>query len=130
MPAMAHTGAARAAVEELTRELAAEWASDGIAVVAAAIGRFDTESLRKYPEVVWRAPPARVPLQRLGSDAGVRLARRAARRRRSAARSRGSVVTLDGARDNWFGPWPPPTLTDDGGAVPTEERRRGPQAPR
>ena len=35
----------------------------------------------------------------------------------------GSVVTLDGARDNWFGPWPPPTLTDGGGEVPTEERR-------
>ena len=29
----------------------------------------------------------------------------------------GSVVTLDGARDNWFGPWPPPTLSDDAGAV-------------
>src|SRR6185503_16097367 len=53
MPAMAHTGAARAAVEALTRELAAEWAPRGIAVVAAAIGRFDTESLRKYPEIVW-----------------------------------------------------------------------------
>jgi citronellol/citronellal dehydrogenase len=35
----------------------------------------------------------------------------------------GSVVTLDGAADNWFGPWPPPTLTDDAGAVPTEDRR-------
>jgi citronellol/citronellal dehydrogenase len=35
----------------------------------------------------------------------------------------GSTVTLDGARDNWFGPWPPPGLTDAGGEVPTEERR-------
>ena len=35
----------------------------------------------------------------------------------------GSVVTLDGARDNWFGPWPPQGLTDDGGEVPTEARR-------
>ena len=35
----------------------------------------------------------------------------------------GSTVTLDGARDNWFGPWPPPGLTDDEGAVPVEERR-------
>jgi len=35
----------------------------------------------------------------------------------------GSVVTLDGARDNWFGPWPPPSLLDGEGAVPTEERR-------
>ena len=35
----------------------------------------------------------------------------------------GSVVTLDGARDNWFGPWPPPALADESGEVPTEERR-------
>ena len=35
----------------------------------------------------------------------------------------GSVITLDGARDNWFGPWPPPSLTADGGEVPTEARR-------
>ncbi|MGZ4260489.1 MAG: SDR family NAD(P)-dependent oxidoreductase, partial [Solirubrobacteraceae bacterium] len=48
-PAMAHTGAARAAVEGLTNELAADWAGDGVSVVAVAIGRFDTESLRKYP---------------------------------------------------------------------------------
>jgi citronellol/citronellal dehydrogenase len=36
------------------------------------------------------------------------------------------VVTLDGARDNWFGPWPPPTLADESGQVPTEERRPRP----
>ena len=35
----------------------------------------------------------------------------------------GSVVTLDGARDNWFGPWPPLSLLDDDGVVPTEQRR-------
>jgi citronellol/citronellal dehydrogenase len=35
----------------------------------------------------------------------------------------GSTVTLDGARDNWFGPWPPESLTADGGEVPTEARR-------
>src|SRR2546423_1647047 len=67
IPAMAHTGAARAAVEALTRELAEEWRARGIAVVAAAIGRFDTESLRKYPESVWRGAARSVPLQRLGA---------------------------------------------------------------
>ena len=34
----------------------------------------------------------------------------------------GSVITLDGARDNWFGPWPPENLMQDG-EVPTEARR-------
>jgi citronellol/citronellal dehydrogenase len=122
MPAMAHTGAARAAVEELTRELAAEWAQRGIAVVAAAIGRFDTESLRKYPEVVWEGAARSVPLQRLGTmhEFGWLVALLAGPLGRALS---GSVVTLDGAADNWFGPWPPSTLTDDAGAVPTEERR-------
>jgi citronellol/citronellal dehydrogenase len=122
MPAMAHTGAARAAVEQLTRELAAEWAQRRIAIVAAAIGRLDTESLRKYPEVVWKGAARSVPLQRLGTmqEFGWLVALLAGPLGRALS---GSVVTLDGAADNWFGPWPPPTLTDDAGAVPTEERR-------
>src|SRR6188472_3089440 len=40
MPAMAHTGAARAAVEALTRSLSER--EPDVAFVAAAIGRFDT----------------------------------------------------------------------------------------
>src|SRR3954453_22383045 len=122
MPAMAHTGAARAAVEQLTRELAAEWAQRRIAIVATAIGRLDTESLRKYPEVVWEGAARSVPLQRLGTmqEFGWLVALLAGPLGRALS---GSVVTLDGAADNWFGPWPPPTLTDDAGAVPTEERR-------
>jgi citronellol/citronellal dehydrogenase len=122
MPAMAHTGAARAAVEQLTRELAAEWAERHVAVVAAAIGRFDTESLRKYPEVVWRGAARSVPLQRLGTmqEFGWLVALLAGPLGRALS---GSVVTLDGAADNWWGPWPPPSITDDAGTVPTEERR-------
>jgi citronellol/citronellal dehydrogenase len=122
MPAMAHTGAARAAVEALTRELAVEWAHRGIAVVAAAIGRFDTESLRKYPEVVWRGAARSVPLQRLGTmqEFGWLVALLAGPLGRALS---GSVVTLDGGADNWWGPWPPPSITDDAGTVPTEEHR-------
>ena len=82
---MAHSSAARAAVEGYTRALAREWAPDGIAVIALAAGHFDTESLRKYPEPVWRAAARTVPLQRLGTRDRARLARRARRRRRSAA---------------------------------------------
>ena len=26
----------------------------------------------------------------------------------------GAVLTLDGARDNWFGAWPPGGMADDG----------------
>ena len=128
MPAMAHTGAARAAVEALTRELATEWADRRIAVVAAAIGRFDTESLRKYPEVVWRGAARSVPLQRLGTmqEFGWLIVLLAGPLGHALS---GSVVTLDGGADNWWGPWPPPSITDDAGTVPTEERRSPASSP-
>lgn len=121
MPAMAHTGAARAAVEALTRELARDWAADGIAVSAVAIGRFATESLRKYPAELWRRAAEGVPLQRLGrvEEYGWLVALLASP---IGSAFSGSVVTLDGALDNWHGPWPPPELTREG-EVPTEERR-------
>jgi citronellol/citronellal dehydrogenase len=121
MPAMAHTGAARAAVEALTKELAAEWQGFGVSVAAIALGRFATESLRKYPAEVWRRAAESVPLQRLGEveEYGWLVALMASPLGRAFA---GSVITLDGALDNWTGPWPPPDLIRDG-EVPTEERR-------
>ena len=121
MPAMAHTGAARAAVEALTRELAADWAADGVTVTAVAIGRFATESLRKYPAELWKTAAATVPLQRLGNvdEYGWLVALLASPVGPSLS---GSVVTIDGALDNWSGPWPPRDLASEG-EVPTEERR-------
>ena len=119
---MAHSSAARAAVEGYTRALAREWASAGVSVLAVAAGHFDTESLRKYPEPVWRGAARTVPLGRLGREAEhawlVALCASPLGRALS-----GSVITLDGARDNWFGPWPPPSLVSDEGVVPTEARR-------
>jgi citronellol/citronellal dehydrogenase len=123
LPGMTHSSAARAAVEGLTRALAREWRDDGIAVVALAAGHFDTQSLRKYPEPVWKAAARTVPLQRLGREQEhawlVALACSPLGRSLS-----GSVITLDGGRDNWFGPWPPLSLTADDGEVPTEARQR------
>ncbi len=109
----------------MTREQAAAWAERGIAVVAAAIGRFDTESLRKYPEVVWKGSAASVPMQRLGTteEFGWLVTMLASPLGRDLS---GSVVTLDGALDNWDGPWPREEMLDDAGEVPTEERRGAP----
>jgi citronellol/citronellal dehydrogenase len=122
LPGMTHSSAARAAVEGLTRELAAEWAGDGIAVIAAAAGHFETEVLSKYPEPVRRNAAATVPLQRLGrpEEHAWLIALLASPLGRAFS---GSTVTLDGGRDNWFGPWPPPGLRDERGEVPTEARR-------
>ena len=121
MPAMAHTGAARAAIEAITRDLASAYGPRGVAVIAVALGRFDTDSLRKYPGELWKSAAATVPAQRLGSveEYGWLIALLATALGASLS---GSVVTLDGALDNWTGPWPPTGMTRDG-QVPTEERR-------
>jgi citronellol/citronellal dehydrogenase len=122
MPGMAHSGSARATVEALTRELALRWTDAGITVAAVAAGHFDTEVLAKYPEAVRAGTARSVPLQRLGrpSEHAWLVALLASPLGRA---FNGSTVTLDGARDNWAGPWPPPGLADDSGDVPIEERR-------
>ena len=84
---MTHSSAARAAVEGYTRALAREWAADGIAVLALAAGHFDTESLRKYPEAVWKGAARSVPLQRLAASRSTHGSSRSPPRR-SAARCR------------------------------------------
>jgi NAD(P)-dependent dehydrogenase (short-subunit alcohol dehydrogenase family) len=114
--------AAKGAVNSLTIGLAREWAADGIAVLALAAGHFDTESLRKYPDVVWQSAARSVPLQRLGREEEHAWLVALAASPLGHALS-GSVITLDGARDNWFGPWPPASLVESEGSVPTEERR-------
>ncbi len=119
---MAHSSAARAAVEGATRELAAELEPDGIGVVAVAAGHYRTEAIGKYPDEVQAAMAASVPLGRLG-DPQEHAWLIALLASPIGARLSGSVVTLDGARDNWFGPWPPGDLTARTGDVPTEARR-------
>jgi len=128
MPGMAHSGAARATVEALTRELAERWAEAGVTVATIAVGTFDTEVMVKYPASVRAGMSRSVPLQRLGTPqehawlVGLLASP-------LGGAFNGSTVTLDGARDNWFGPWPPPGLVDDGGEVPVEERRAAGELP-
>ena len=49
-PGMAHTGAARAGVENLTKSLGQEWAAHNIRVNAVAPGTIATSGLENYPE--------------------------------------------------------------------------------
>jgi citronellol/citronellal dehydrogenase len=120
LPGMTHSGSARAAVEALTRELASEL--DPVSVVAIAAGHFRTDALKKYPANIGAAAARTVPLQRLGEEEehAWLVALLASPLGRAFS---GTVVTLDGGRDNWYGPWPPPQLVDETGEVPTEERR-------
>jgi citronellol/citronellal dehydrogenase len=125
LPGMAHSSAARAAVENLTRVLSIEWARFGIRLTALAAGHFATDTLMtKYPRQVVEGVAGTVPLGRLGTEeefawlvaylatpAGDYLS--------------GAILTIDGARDNWFGSWPPGGMTDDAGKPLAEERKPG-----
>jgi citronellol/citronellal dehydrogenase len=126
MPGMVHSGAARAAVENMMRTLAVEWARFGVRTCALAAGQFATETLlTKYPQVVVDNLERSIPIGRAGraeemawlvaylaSPAGDFVS--------------GTTITIDGARDNWAGPWPPEAITDEGGKPVAEERRPKP----
>ena len=123
MPGMVHSGAARAAVENMMRTLSIEWARFNITLCAVAAGQFDTEVLRtKYPKEVSDNVARTVPMQRLGTPA--EMAWMIAYLASPAGDFlSGCVVTVDGARDNWFGPWPPPGATGESGEPLAEDRR-------
>ena len=122
MPGMVHSGAARAAVENMMRTLSVEWARFGIRTCAIAAGQFATETLRtKYPKEVVEAVPRTVPLGRLGTEEEMAwlIAYLASP---AGDFFSGATITIDGARDNWFGSWPP-GVYGEGGEPPAEERR-------
>jgi citronellol/citronellal dehydrogenase len=123
LPGMAHSSAARAAVENLTRVLSIEWARFGIKLTALAAGAFDTDTLRtKYPKPVVEGVAGTVPLGRLGTEE--EFAWLVAYLASPAGDYfSGAILTLDGARDNWFGRWPPHGVADETGKPLAEERR-------
>jgi citronellol/citronellal dehydrogenase len=129
LPGMAHSSAARAAVENLMRVLAIEWSRFDIKLNAIAAGQFATETLlTKYPQPIVDSLASTIPLGRLGKPEEIAwlvalLASPAG------DFFSGSVLTIDGARDNWHGPWPPAFAALDDGQPLTEARRpRAPEA--
>lgn len=65
-PGMAHTGAARAGVQNLTQTLAVEWACHGLRVNAVAPGVIETSGTARYSEEFLEAARRSIPLKRLG----------------------------------------------------------------
>lgn len=123
MPAMVHSGAARAAVENMMRTLAIEWARFGIKTCSLAAGHFSTDVVKtKYPRVVVENMAQSVPLGRTGKaeEMAWMVAYLASP---GGDYISGTTITIDGARDDWAGPWPPPSIATEAGTSVAEERR-------
>lgn len=121
MPGMVHSGAARAAVENMMRTLSVEWSRYGIRLCAVAPGQIGTETFKtKYPREMVEGMAQTIPLGRLGRPEEVAwlityLASPAG------DFFSGTTLTVDGARDNWFGTWPPEGAQREG--KPLQEDR-------
>jgi len=69
-PGMAHTGAARAGVENLTKSLAVEWSSFNIRLNAVAPGIIESSGLENYPpqiQAMFQQAKKEIPAQRFGT---------------------------------------------------------------
>ncbi|MCW3038967.1 MAG: hypothetical protein JWM31_872 [Solirubrobacterales bacterium] len=123
LPGMAHSSASRAGMEALMKTLAIEWARFDIRLNAIAPGIVGTETfMTKYPPQFVESAAQTVPLQRLGTPE--QIAHMVAHLASPAGDyTSGSVITIDGARDNYLGAWPPAHERDESGG-PAQEARR------
>lgn len=106
---MAHSVAARAGVEAMTRTLAVEWAPRGILVNAVAPGYIASSGLERYPAgLAWaKQLQGAVPLKRLGTCEEVAwlVAFLASP---GGAYITGQTLTVCGGRSLWGDHWPLP----------------------
>jgi citronellol/citronellal dehydrogenase len=122
-PGMAHSSAARGAVESMMRVLSVEWSRFNIKLNAVAAGTVGTDIFyEKYPQEVVESMSSSVPLGRVGTPeeiAGtiVYLASPAG------DFVSGAVLDVDGARNNWLGPFPPAHLATADGSMVAETRK-------
>jgi len=111
-PGMAHTGAARAGVDNLTKSLAVEWSQFDVRVNAVAPGIIRSSGTEQYPPELLAASIARTPQQRPGTveetaHSIVYLASPAA------AFITGVTLYIDGGQSLWGDSWPiPPRKVD------------------
>ena len=106
-PGMAHSAAARAGIENLTKTLAVEWARAGVRVNAVAPGLISSSGLERYPEAV-RPMIAQnirdIPMKRMGTEAEVSAAI-VFLLSPTAAFISGESIKIDGAGSLWRKTW-------------------------
>ena len=109
-PGMAHSAAARAGIENLTKTLAVEWARSGVRINAVAPGLIASSGLDNYPE---SARPLieqyvhDIPMKRMGAESEVAAAI-VFLLSPAAAYISGESIRIDGASSLWRKTWEVP----------------------
>lgn len=110
MPMMAHTGAARAGVANLTKSCALSWAPAGIRINAVAPGIIKSSGLNNYPPVMitmLKTLQNEIPAKRLGTESEVSGAV-VFLLSPAAAFINGVTLAIDGASSIYRQMWPVP----------------------
>lgn len=109
-PGMAHSAAARAGIETLTKTLAVEWARAGVRVNAVAPGLISSSGLDHYPEAVRPIIEQNIrdiPMKRMGTESEVAAAI-VFLLSPAAAFISGESIRIDGAGSLWRKTWEVP----------------------
>lgn len=107
-PGMAHTGAARAGVVNLTKTLAVEWASRGVRINSIAPGVIDGHGLSQYDPAFIKSyidsVRNAIPAKRLGTESEIAAAVTFLLSP-AAAYITGETIRVDGGWSLWHKPW-------------------------
>jgi citronellol/citronellal dehydrogenase len=106
-PGMAHTGAARAGVENLTMTLSVEWAQHQITVNSVAPGVIKSSGTMKYPPELIEMGRKNTPLKRVGTEDEVATSI-VYLLSPAAGFITGATLYIDGGQRLWGETWPIP----------------------
>lgn len=109
-PGMAHSAAARAGIENLTKTLAVEWARSGVRINAVAPGLIQSSGLDNYPDaakIFIEQYVHDIPMKRMGSESEVAAAI-VFLLSPAAAYISGESIRIDGGSSLWRKTWEVP----------------------